>query len=311
MDWGIAAVALLIGFVVGLTGMGGGALMTPVLVIFFNVKALSAVSSDLLASLIMKPVGSAVHARRGTIQWGLVRWLMAGSIPSAFCGVLVIKAVGSGNTVQHAVKLALGIALLIASAAIVTKAYIELRQHAPLNAPVSDLEPHVDVKPIPTLLIGIVGGFVVGMTSVGSGSLIIVSLLLLYPGLRAAQLVGTDLVQAIPLVGAAVAGHLIFGDVKLGLTSSLVVGGIPGVYLGAHASARAPHRLIRRALLFVLLASALKLLNVPNLWLGVALLAALVLGPLAWTFVRRLVMRPEPGEPPRAQRVDLSDVERR
>src|SRR5437868_14841896 len=103
MDPGLAAAALRTGFIVGLTGMGGGALMTPVLVIFFGIKPLPAVSSDLLASLIMKPVGSAVHARRGTIQWGLVGWLMAGSVPAAFCGVLVLKTAGHGNAVQDAV----------------------------------------------------------------------------------------------------------------------------------------------------------------------------------------------------------------
>jgi uncharacterized membrane protein YfcA len=142
------------------------------------------------------------------------------------------------------------------------------------------------IRPLPTFLIGALGGLIVGMTSVGSGSLIIVMLLVLYPKLKASELVGTDLIQAVPLVGAAALGHILFGEFKLELTTSLLLGSVPGVYVGARVSAIAPGRVIRRALAFVLTASALKLLDVGNIELAVILTAAVVIGPLAWRHVR-------------------------
>jgi uncharacterized membrane protein YfcA len=137
------------------------------------------------------------------------------------------------------------------------------------------------------VLVGIVGGIVVGMTSVGSGSLIIIALMALYPRLTANELVGTDLVQAVPLVASAALGHVLFGDFQLVLTTSLLVGSIPGVWLGAHLSARAPGGLVRRALGFVLLASALKLLNVSTTATLIILGTVLFLAPLVWMVVRR------------------------
>ena len=126
----LAIAAFGIGIVVGLTGMGGGALMTPVLVLFFNVPPLSAVSSDLVASAIMKPVGSWVHLRRGTVHLGLVKWLCVGSIPGAFSGVLIARALGSGQEVQDVIRIALGVALLLAAAGLTVRAYIRLAEHA-------------------------------------------------------------------------------------------------------------------------------------------------------------------------------------
>jgi hypothetical protein len=135
--------------------------------------------------------------------------------------------------------------------------------------------------------VGIIGGLVVGMTSVGSGSLMIVALLLLYPTIRAGQLVGTDLVQAVPLVASASLGHLLFGDFQLDLTVSLLIGALPGVYVGARVSSSAPGGIIRRALVVVLLASGLKLLEVPNSVLIVVLLGVAVVGPVLWATVYR------------------------
>jgi hypothetical protein len=132
-----------------------------------------------------------------------------------------------------------------------------------------------------------VGGLVVGMTSVGSGSLMIVSLLLLYPTLRASQLVGTDLVQAVPLVASAALGHILFGDFQFGLTTSLLIGALPGVYVGAKVSSSAPGGIVRRALVVVLLASALKLLDASNATLVIVLATVGVVGPLAWAIVYR------------------------
>ena len=293
LDLTIVLAGLIVGFVVGLTGMGGGALMTPVLVLFFNVTPLAAVSSDLVAAAVMKPVGSLVHMRHGTIHWGLVRWLMAGSVPSAFAGVLVLRALGDGEQVQTVVRTALGVALLLAAGGLVVKAYLSMvataREEAAKARGEQVPEPAdgpVVVRPLPTLLVGAAGGLVVGMTSVGSGSLIIIALLALYPTLRANTLVGTDLVQAVPLVASAALGHVLFGDFKLDLTTSLLVGSVPGVWLGAQLSARAAAGLIRRALALVLLASALKLLGVPTVPLGVLLLAVVLVAPWVWASVR-------------------------
>src|SRR3954465_12786936 len=220
-----------IGIVVGLTGMGGGALMTPVLVLFFSIPPLTAVSSDLVASAVMKPVGSYVHLRRGTVHLGLVKWLCIGSIPGAFSGVLIARSFGRGEDVQNAVRLALGIALLLAAFGLIVRAYIRMVEHARRRdgraAPLSQERPDVVLRPWPTVILGALGGIVVGLTSGGSGSLIIIALMVLYPTLTASQLVGTDLVQAVPLVASAALGHILFGDFKLELTTSLLLGCIP------------------------------------------------------------------------------------
>jgi uncharacterized protein len=293
IDGYVALAGLLVGFTVGLTGMGGGALMTPILVLLFKVQPLAAVSSDLVAAVVMKPIGGAVHLRRGTVNKPLVGWLVAGSIPSAFAGVLILRSLGDGTAVQNHIKMALGIALLLAVTTMIARAFLNLRRRAVKGvgitadpAGIADHAPAVKVRPLPTLLVGVVGGLLVGMTSVGSGSLIIVMLLMLYPQLKASELVGTDLIQAVPLVASAALGHILFGDFKLDLTTSLLIGSVPGVYIGARVSAIAPGRVIRRALAFVLTASALKLLNMGNVQVAVVLTAAAVLGPLAWRLIR-------------------------
>jgi uncharacterized membrane protein YfcA len=265
--------------------------MTPVLVLFFNVPPLTAVSSDLVASAVMKPVGSAVHLRRGTVHLGLVKWLCLGSVPGAFSGVLIARALGHGQRVQDFIRVALGVALLLAAAGLIARAYIRLVERARRRdgraAPLPQGPPSVNLKVIPTVIVGALGGVVVGLTSVGSGSLIIIALMALYPHLKANELVGTDLLQAVPLVTSAALGHILFGDFQLPLTSSMLVGCIPGVWLGAQLSARAPGGLVRRALAFVLLASALKLLNVSTPDTGLALALVLVFAPLLWMLVRR------------------------
>jgi uncharacterized protein len=290
-DFLLAGAAFAIGIVVGLTGMGGGALMTPMLVLFFDVLPLTAVSSDLVASAVMKPVGSVVHLRRGTVHLGLAKWLCIGSVPAAFSGVLIARSLGGSEDVQNVIRIALGIALLLAAAGLIVRAYIRLVEHARRRDgradPLPQGRPRVELRPLPTVLVGIVGGMVVGMTSVGSGSLIIIALMTLYPRLKASELVGTDLVQAVPLVASAALGHIIFGDFQLDLTAALLVGCIPGVWLGAHLSARAPGGIVRRALAFVLLASALKLLDVSNANTAVILLVVAIVAPVLWMIVRR------------------------
>src|SRR5947209_7350419 len=258
MDPVMALSGVGVGVVVGLIGMGGGALMTPILVLLFGIPPVAAVSSDLAASAVMKPFGGWVHARRGTVNWPLVRWLCVGSVPSAFCGVLLLRLIRSDAAVQRTVQLALAVALLLAAAGLVVKAY---RARGETD---TGPAPQVRVRPLPTALLGAAGGLVVGLTSVGSGSLIIVVLLALYPTLRANNLVGTDLVQAIPLVAAAALGHALFGDLRLDIAGAVLLGSVPGVLLGARLSARAPAAVVRVALVVVLLASALKLIGLPN-----------------------------------------------
>ena len=289
MDWWVALAGLGVGFVVGLTGMGGGALMTPILVLGFGIQPLAAVSSDLVAALVMKPFGAGVHLHHGTVNLRLVRWLCAGSVPAAFCGALLLESMGSD--VQQRLETLLGIALVVAAAAMIARVVIQRRRGM---QPGEDGAQHaIVVRPGPTLVVGLIGGLVVGVTSVGSGSLMIVMLLLLYPALSAAQLVGTDLVQAIPLVAAAALGHLLFGDVELSLTGALLVGGIPGTYLGARLSSRAPDHVIRPVLVVVLLLSGLKLLGASNL--GVLVTAGVAGGVGVVLAIRGLRRRaPEP-----------------
>ena len=275
MQLDIAAAGLFVGLIIGLTGMGGGALMTPILVIFFGVTPSAAISSDVVASFILKPIGGSVHARRGTVNWSLVRWLAVGSVPSAFAGAWIISNLG-GDDVENRIKTILGVVLLIAAAGMLVKIWIQTRR------PQVDETVPVVIRPIPTLVIGIVGGVMVGMTSVGSGSLMIVALMLLYPTMSSKQLVGTDLVQAVPLVGAAALGHLIFGNLSLDLTGSVLLGAIPGVYIGAHISARASDKFIRPILIAVLVISSVKLLGASNTVLLVLTVASVV-AVTAWT----------------------------
>jgi hypothetical protein len=281
IDLYIALAGLIVGCAVGLTGMGGGALMTPVLVLLFHVQPVAAVASDLVASLLMKPVGAAVHAGRGTVQWGLVAWLAAGSVPSAFLGVIFLKWIGDGTRIQSIVSVALGVVLLVAVAALGLKMVLEHR-----SGQASGVEDKLSVKKAPTLAIGASIGFIVGITSVGSGTLVIILLLFLYPRLRGSQMVGTDLAQAIPMVGSAALAHILFGDFALGLTASILVGSIPGVLIGATISSYAPTLFLRGVLSAVLLVSGLKLLTVPTPIIGIVLLLCVVglLG--AWLGIR-------------------------
>jgi uncharacterized membrane protein YfcA len=293
VQWDVALAGLGVGFVIGLTGMGGGALMTPVLVIFFHVPASSAISSDIVASFFLKPIGGGVHIRKRTVNWTLVRWLAVGSVPAAFAGSYVIDQVASKG-VENDIKEILGAVLLLAAAAMLVKVVVQSRR-GPMPDVMMDQRL---VRPVPTAIVGVIGGFLVGMTSVGSGSLMIVMLMLLYPTLSSREMVGTDLVQAIPLVGAAALGHLLFGSLALGLTLSVLVGAMPGVYFGAHVSASASDRYIRPVLVAVLTISSLKLLNVSNgALLGASGLALAVLGALFLRSALRSRPRAPEGEP--------------
>ncbi|HET9311800.1 MAG TPA: sulfite exporter TauE/SafE family protein [Actinomycetota bacterium] len=284
IGWGIVLASVLVGFTVGLTGMGGGALMTPILLIFFGISPTAAVSSDLVAAMVMKPVGGGVHIRRRTVRWELVRWLCLGSIPMAFAGVLLLQTVGDAERIEEITELFLGATLLLAAGAMIVKAWLQGRRTAAArrSGAAEVVSGSLRVRVAATIAIGMVGGLLVGLTSVGSGSIVIICLMLLYPSLRGAELVGTDLVQAVPLVTSAAIAHIIVGDFELGLTASILVGAIPAVWVGARLSSKAPDGVIRPILVFVLTASALKLLGVPNSTLGIVLLTGSLIALPVW-----------------------------
>ena len=232
-----------IGLLVGMTGAGGGALMTPMLILLFSVTPSTAISSDLVAAVVMRPIGAGVHLRKGTVNLRLVGWMVLGSVPMAFLGAYLLHLLGNSKSAQDHVEIALGAALLTGAAAMTLRYLLDRRSGATRDAKVRE----VAARPLPTVLVGMIGGVIVGLTSVGSGSLMIVFLLFLYPMLGASQLVGTDLVQAVPLTLAAALGAVAFGHVSFGVTFSLIIGSVPAVFIGSLISSSAPDRYVRPA----------------------------------------------------------------
>jgi uncharacterized protein len=267
-----------VGLLVGLTGAGGGALMTPMLILLFNVKPAAAISSDLVAAVVMRPVGSLVHMRKGTVNYRLVGWMCVGSVPMAFLGAYLLHLLGGGAAQQQNVEYALGAALLAGTAAMVLRSWLDRRSGRARTQSIAA----VRAKPAATIAIGAVGGLVVGMTSVGSGSLMIVLLLFTYPALAAGQLVGTDLTQAVPLTAAAALGALLFGHVQFGLTTAVVIGSVPAVLVGSFLSSRAPDKYIRPVITFVIFASGLKYAGMGTTALGWTLCLVLLAGGGYW-----------------------------
>jgi uncharacterized membrane protein YfcA len=267
-----------VGLLVGMTGAGGGALMTPMLILLFGVNPASAISSDLVAAVVMRPFGALVHLRARTVNLSLVRWMVLGSVPSAFLGAYLLHLVGNTKSAQHNIESALGAALIVGASAMVLRLALDWRGGNRRTGAIVDLR----VRPAATVAIGVIGGLVVGMTSVGSGSLMIVLLLFLYPVIGAKQLVGTDLTQAVPLTVAAAIGALIFGHVAFGVTASLIIGSVPAVLVGSLVSSSVPDRYIRPVIAFVIFASGLKYVGVAATTLGWVLCGLLLLVAAAW-----------------------------
>jgi hypothetical protein len=270
--------AAIIGLLVGITGAGGGALMTPMLILLFGVTPSTAISSDLVAAVVMRPFGAAVHLRARTVNLGLVKWMVIGSVPAAFLGAYLLHLVGRTSSAQANVQRALGAALLVGAGAMAVRYVLDRRSGQDRSAALGDVE----VRPLPTVVIGVIGGLIVGMTSVGSGSLMIVLLLFLYPTLAAGRLVGTDLTQAVPLTLAAAAGALIFGHVVFSVTASLIIGSVPAVLIGSFVSSTFPDRYVRPVIAFVIFASGLKYIGVPTAALGWVLFGLLLLAGCSW-----------------------------
>ncbi|HEV3056351.1 MAG TPA: sulfite exporter TauE/SafE family protein [Solirubrobacteraceae bacterium] len=272
-----------VGLLVGMTGAGGGALMTPMLILLFGVKPSTAISSDLVAAVVMRPIGAGVHLRAGTVNLRLVRWMVIGSVPAAILGAYVLHLMGNSKSAQNNIEVALGSALLVGSLAMVWRMYLDRRSGQDRTGGLHELI----ARPLPTVVIGVVGGVIVGMTSVGSGSLMIVLLLFLYPTIGAKQLVGTDLTQAVPLTLAAAVGALLFGHVQLSVTGSLIIGSVPAVFVGSLLSSSVPDRYVRPAIAFVIFASGLKYVGLPTTALGWALCATLFGAAGAWLAIAR------------------------
>jgi uncharacterized membrane protein YfcA len=278
----------IVGLLVGMTGAGGGALMTPMLILLFSVKPSTAISSDLVAAVVMRPFGAAVHLRAGTVNLKLVRWMVIGSVPAAFLGAYLLHLMGDAKSAENQIETYLGAALLIGAGAMVLRFVIDRRRGGARDALVSRVTP----RPALTLAIGIVGGLIVGMTSVGSGSLMIVAMLFVYPRLGASQLVGTDLTQAVPLTLAAALGALAFGHVEFSVTGSLILGSVPAVLIGSLLSSSAPDRYIRPVIAFVIFASGLKYVGVATTALGWILCATLLAAAVVWLWLARPWTKP-------------------
>ena len=278
---GLLVVSAVIGAVIGLTGMGGGALMTPALILF-GIPPTAAVANDLVVNAVNKVVGAGVHWRHGKPNLKIAFWLIIGSVPTAYLGAWLIHAIGAED-VQGILKKAIGVTLVVASTAYFLRAFFEM--YGRIRA--GD-DPDPPVRPLLTLLVGVVGGLMVGITSVGSGTVIMMCIMLLYPTLAALRLVGTDLVQAVPLVIAAAVGHVMVTGVDWALLLPLLVGGAVGTYFGSKFAGRVPNGLIRRGITIVLAVTASAMLGAPPLMIAVIALVLVTVGPLVW---KRLVRR--------------------
>ena len=238
----IVVAGFLVGIVVGLTGMGGGALMTPALLFLGVGEAATVVTADLTAAAVYKTGGAVVHKREGSPNMQLAKWLMIGSIPMALLGPHLIAWVTDDvDELNHVLVLCIGFALLLAAATYALRLYVNLLRVRSGDHVVND---NPQIRVLPTLLVGMLGGLLVGITSVGSGSVIMIALLMLYPGLSAVRLVGTDLVQAVPLVLAAAVSNIALHGIDWGVLIPLLIGSVPGTLIGAKIAPKVPQSLI-------------------------------------------------------------------
>lgn len=309
----ILAAGFLVGVVVGLTGMGGGALMTPALLFLGVGEAATVVTADLTAAAVYKTGGAIVHKREGSPNMQLAKWLMIGSIPMALLGPhLVAGFTDDTDQLNHVLVICIGFALLLAAATYALRLYVNLLR-VRSGTHVHDDDPAVRV--VPTLLVGMLGGLLVGVTSVGSGSVIMIALLMLYPGLSAVKLVGTDLVQAVPLVMAAAISNIFLHGIDWAILVPLIIGSVPGTIIGAMLAPRVPQSFIRRGIVVVLTMSGVALLDKsgwaplgeeethPFLIAGIGLAVLLIL-PVVWGFLRKRQGLPMFGSPTIAQLED-------
>jgi len=258
MDWMYSVAGFLVGALVGMTGVGGGALMTPILVLLFGVGPATAVGTDLWFAALTKSVGGFMHHRRGGVDWQVLRRLSLGSLPASVLTLLWLRFSGSGQTEQRLILTTLGCVLLLTVLAMIFRAKTQAWGRAiRLRAPGRFKR----AQPALTVFAGAVLGTLVTLTSVGAGALGVVMLVYLYPlRMRPAKLVGTDIVHAIPLTIIAGSGHLLLGNVDLVLLGTLLLGSIPGIVFGSFVSAKVPEPLLRWAIALALSFAGIKLI---------------------------------------------------
>jgi len=278
LTWQLTLTGLLIGTLVGLTGMGGGSLMTPILVILFGWNPAVAIGTDIAHGAIFKTAGALQHRRMGNVRAQLAGWMFVGSAPMSLLGVWLADWIDEryGDGVESLMAQVLGGALLFGCVGLLAKTFVQAKAigDEPWTLSARDR--------VAAVLIGLFGGFVVGLTSVGSGVFFGLTLLVVFP-LRAHKVVGTDIFHAAALLYVAGAGHWLAGNVDLGAVGWLLLGSIPGVLLGGHLTLSIPERPLRVVLATVLGLAGLKLVDVPGA--GIAVVVALALGMaalLAW-----------------------------
>jgi uncharacterized protein len=272
MDYRISLVGLLIGFLVGLTGMGGGSLLAPIMILFFRVPPVWAVGTDLAYSTVTKAVGSVVHIRQKNVNFKVALWLACGSVPATFISVLFVQYIRKhyGNLINGIIIQAIGFTLILVAVLLVLKPFImqrlerrnlESRKQEALNAEgPSQSKWEKRYRPVATALVGAFVGFLVGLTSVGSGTLIIVSMAFLFPRLTSKELVGTDVFQAFMLLASGAIAYLNAGTINWTIAGLLLIGSLPGVLMGSRLSKYIPDRFMRPVLATVLAVSGLKLI---------------------------------------------------
>ncbi|MDD5057790.1 MAG: sulfite exporter TauE/SafE family protein [Sideroxydans sp.] len=251
MDWLFTVSGFLVGLIVGVTGVGGGSLMTPLLVLFFGVSPATAVGTDLLYASITKSLGGWVHSRNGTVEWKIVGLLALGSLPAALLTIGLLKYLAlDEKTLRGVVTSVLSVALLLTATALLFKDWI--MQLARRNDG-TVYELHHRYLPAATIATGFVVGALVTVSSIGAGVLGTVALLFLYPRLSAVKVVGTDIAHAVPLTAIAGMGHIALGTVDWVLLGSLLLGSLPGIFIGSHLSAKVPEKVLRPILAVMLL----------------------------------------------------------
>ncbi|GAB1231666.1 sulfite exporter TauE/SafE family protein [Ferrigenium sp. UT5] len=251
MDWLYTVSGFVVGLIVGVTGVGGGSLMTPLLVLLFGVSPATAVGTDLLYAALTKSLGGWVHSRNGTVDWKVVKRLSLGSLPAALFTLALFKYLAlDEKTLGSLMTGVLSIALLLTAVALLLKDWIRKIARRD-DGTVFEL--HHRHLPTATLITGAIVGVLVTISSIGAGVLGTVALLFLYPRLSAAKIVGTDIAHAVPLTLVAGLGHMGLGTVDLVLLGSLLLGSLPGIYLGSHLSARVPEKVLRPLLAVMLL----------------------------------------------------------
>lgn len=253
MEFGYIIAGFAVGFLVGLTGVGGGSLMTPILLLFFHIKPAVAVGTDLLFASVTKSVGIFAHGKLGNIDWKMVTLLGIGSVPASIATILFLRTMDVESTGAIAtIKFWLGVALIITSVAVL------LRSKLMALVAKGQWLPAQYVAPL-TVLLGIVLGALVTLTSVGAGALGVTALIMLYPKEKITTIVGSDIAHAVPLTLVAGLGHATLGTINYGLLGTLLIGSIPGIYLGSHMSSKVAEHWVRIALAAILIYVGFKL----------------------------------------------------